>query len=93
MSLFLTRCIGQKILIAMPGGPIVQATIARIRGNEVRIAFEAPPSVVIHRREVYDEVVKANGLPPLVALGPDSTDRVSPFTEGHTPASAGPDRA
>jgi carbon storage regulator len=33
-------------------------TIAEIRGDKVRLGIEAPKEVSVHRREVYDAIVK-----------------------------------
>lgn len=34
-------------------------TVVDIRGDKVRIGFDAPPSVVVHRNEVYEAIQKA----------------------------------
>ncbi len=50
------------ILTVLPGTKIpkeglkIRATIVDIRGDKVRLGFDGPPSVSIHRREVQDEI-------------------------------------
>jgi carbon storage regulator len=46
--LVLSRRVGERILI--DGGIVV--TIAQVKGNQVRIALEAPPQVGIYREEI-----------------------------------------
>lgn len=47
--LVLSRKEGERIVVA---GRIV-ITVAEIRGDRVRLAFDAPPEVPIHREEVH----------------------------------------
>ena len=35
----------------------VRITVCQIRGNVVRLGFEAPESVAIHRQEIFDLIV------------------------------------
>lgn len=48
--LILSRTVGEEVLI---GGGIV-VTIINVRGNNVRLGFDAPRSVPIFRREVAE---------------------------------------
>ena len=48
--LALSRYRQQSIMI----GNDVRVTVLEIRGDKVRLAFDAPASVAIHRKEVYD---------------------------------------
>jgi carbon storage regulator len=41
--------------------------IAAIKGDRVRIAFEFPREVDVHRREVADQILKADEAPPGIA--------------------------
>ena len=42
-------------------GNNVKVKIVDIRGNKVRLGFEAPPEVKIHREEVFNAIKKENG--------------------------------
>ena len=54
--LVLTRRIDEEVMI----GREISVKVVEIRGNVVRLGFNAPADVAIHRREVYDAIVKAN---------------------------------
>ena len=41
-------------------GDDIELTIVDIRGDKVRIGVTAPKSVMVHRKEVYDEITKEN---------------------------------
>jgi carbon storage regulator len=44
-------------------GDDIIVTIVDIRGDKVRIGVEAPSNVPVHRREVYEAIVR-HPLPP-----------------------------
>ena len=48
--LVVTRGHGDRVFI---NGQQIKVTILGIRGNQVRLGFEAPKNVSIHREEVY----------------------------------------
>lgn len=50
--LVLTRKRGERIII----GPDIELTIVDVRGDRVRLGFEAPPDVSIHRQEVLERI-------------------------------------
>ena len=50
--LVLTRKPGQAVVI----GESVRVTVIEISPGVVRLGFEAPPEVAIHREEVYREI-------------------------------------
>ena len=50
--LVLSRQRNQTIMI----GDDVEITIVDIRGDKVRLGINAPKSIPVHRKEVYDEV-------------------------------------
>lgn len=54
--LVLTRQVDEQVLI---GGDI-RITVVAVNGSQVRLGIEAPRSVPVHRREVYDAVVAQN---------------------------------
>ncbi len=49
--LVLSRKVDEQIVI----GNNIRMTVVSIRGNQVRIGFEAPPSISIYREELYRE--------------------------------------
>ncbi len=55
--LVLTRSHLQTVHI----GDDITVTILEIKGNKIRLGFEAPPSIEINRREVW---LQLRGLPP-----------------------------
>ncbi len=54
--LVLTRKKGQALMI----GHDIELSIIDIQGDQVRIGINAPKSVAIHRKEVYEEIRKEN---------------------------------
>lgn len=56
--LILSRRVGESVVI----GNDVTVTVLGAKGQRVRIGFEAPDDVPVHRREVYERIKR--GLPP-----------------------------
>lgn len=56
--LVLSRKVNQSIMI----GDDIEIKILEIRGDQVRIGIEAPKSVPVHRKEVYEAIVRENIL-------------------------------
>ena len=54
--LVITRREGEEVVIGDPSNPIGVVRIASIKGDRVRIAFDFPRSVVVHRREVANQI-------------------------------------
>lgn len=52
--LVLSRKPGEHVCI----GSDIVVKVLFIDGNKVRLGFEAPPDVEVHRREVYERIVK-----------------------------------
>lgn len=50
--LVLSRKIGKSIMV----GDDVMITIVDVRGDKVRLAFDAPRDMPVHRKEVYDAI-------------------------------------
>lgn len=50
--LALTRRVGQSIII----GENIEITIVEVKGDQVRIGINAPKSVKILRKEIFDEI-------------------------------------
>lgn len=56
--LVITRREGEEIVIGDPRNPIGVVRIASIKGERVRVAFDFPRNVEIHRREIADQIVQ-----------------------------------
>ena len=97
--LLLTRKLGENIRI----GDDVKITIVEVKGNHVKLGIDAPPSVKVHREEIYERIQQENrraqalqagggGTPAAgnagnSGAGPDSTPG-----NGGKPAGESPDR-
>jgi carbon storage regulator len=55
--LVLTRKNQQSIMI----GDDIEVTVLSIEGTKVRLGIQAPPNVVVHRREIYLEIRDQGG--------------------------------
>ncbi|MSR19231.1 MAG: carbon storage regulator [Phycisphaerales bacterium] len=55
--LVITRREGEEVVIGNPAAPIGIVRIASIKGDRVRLAFEFPREIAVHRREVADQIV------------------------------------
>jgi len=63
--LVITRREGEEVVVGDPRNPLGIVRIASIKGDRIRLAFDFPRSIDVHRREVAEqiaaEVVAANG--------------------------------
>lgn len=66
--LVITRREGEEVVIGDPRNPIGVVRIASIKGDRVRVAFDFPRQIDVHRREVADQII-AGGANPGVANG------------------------
>jgi carbon storage regulator len=55
--LILTRRSGESIRI----GHEVTITVLGLKGNQIRLGIEAPRTVAVHRKEIYERI-RAEGL-------------------------------
>lgn len=55
--LVITRREGEEVLIGDPANPLGIVRIAAIKGDRIRIAFQFPREVEVHRREVAEQIV------------------------------------
>lgn len=55
--LVITRREGEEVVIGDPENPIGVVRIASIKGDRVRVAFEFPREVSVHRREVANQII------------------------------------
>lgn len=54
--LVITRREGEEVVIGDPHNPIGVVRIASIKGDRVRVAFDFPRAVEVHRREVANQI-------------------------------------
>ncbi|MEM9252265.1 MAG: carbon storage regulator CsrA [Planctomycetota bacterium] len=65
--LVLSRQRDETIMI----GDDVEITVVDIRGDKVRIGINAPRSVRVHRKEVYEAIQRENAEASRAAVAPD----------------------
>jgi carbon storage regulator len=56
--LVITRREGEEVVIGDPRNPIGIVRIASVKGERVRVAFDFPREVDIHRREIADQILE-----------------------------------
>lgn len=56
--LVITRREGEEIVIGDPRHPTGIVRIVGIKGDRVRVAFEFPREIEVHRREVADQIAE-----------------------------------
>lgn len=54
--LVITRREGEEVVIGDPSNPLGIVRIASIKGDRVRLAFDFPREVEVHRREIADQI-------------------------------------
>lgn len=54
--LVITRREGEEVVIGDPRNPIGIVRIASIKGDRVRVAFDFPRTIDVHRREIADQI-------------------------------------
>lgn len=69
--LVITRREGEEVVIGDPRNPIGVVRIASVKGERVRVAFDFPRDVEIHRREIAEQIlsedaVDANAKPDVI---------------------------
>lgn len=54
--LVLTRKVNQSIVI----GDDIEVVVLEVRGEQIRLGIKAPRDVVVHRKEIYDQIQAEN---------------------------------
>ena len=54
--LVLTRKVNQSIII----GDDIEIVVLEVRGEQIRLGIRAPRDVVVHRKEIYDQIQAEN---------------------------------
>jgi len=83
--LVLSRQRDESIMI----GDEIEITVVDIRGDKVRLGINAPKSVSVHRKEVYQAIQKENE--EASQLRPEDLDRSADSSRRPAPGSARPD--
>jgi carbon storage regulator len=68
--LVITRREGEEVVIGDPKNPDGVVRIAAIKGDRVRIAFDFPREVEVHRREVAEQIVEQRPEPVVGSIRP-----------------------
>ena len=55
--LVITRREGEEVVIGDPADPAGVVRVASIKGDRVRLAFDFPREVDVHRREVANQIL------------------------------------
>jgi carbon storage regulator len=85
--LLLTRKLGENIRI----GDDVKITIVEVKGNHVKLGIDAPPSVKVHREEIYERIQQENRRAQALESGggqngPERPSGSAPAAPGSVPA-------
>ena len=73
--LVITRREGEEVVIGDPNKPIGVVRIASIKGDRVRVAFDFPRSIDVHRREVANQIIA--GVPEHAPANPAENGHVA----------------
>ncbi len=75
--LVITRREGEEVVIGDPRNPIGVVRIASVKGERVRVAFDFPREVEIHRREIAEQILAEDTA---VDSKPDVIGEIKPAT-------------
>ena len=74
--LVITRREGEEVVIGDPANPIGVVRIASIKGDRVRVAFDFPRAIDVHRREVAEQILAGGNAMPAAAGAPSANGHV-----------------
>ena len=80
--LVITRREGEEVVVGDPRNPLGVVRIASIKGDRIRLAFDFPRTIDVHRREVAEQIasegaaVEAHGTSPHSGKRPEIEVRV-----------------
>jgi carbon storage regulator len=52
-------------------GSDIEISIVDIQGDQIRLGIEAPRNITIHRKEVFEEIIKENKQAASVEVNPE----------------------
>lgn len=61
--LVITRREGEEVVVGDPRNPIGVVRIASIKGDRIRLAFDFPRTIDVHRREVAEQIAAEGETP------------------------------
>ncbi|MFK7962282.1 MAG: carbon storage regulator [Phycisphaerales bacterium] len=76
--LVITRREGEEVVIGDPANPQGIVRIAQIKGDRVRIAFQFPREVEVHRREVAEQIVEKRPEAVVGSIRPKGSSKSVP---------------
>lgn len=79
--LLLTRKLGENIRI----GDDVKITIVEVKGNHVKLGIDAPPSVKVHREEIYERIQQENRRAQALQAGTPAAGNAGSPVAGPSP--------
>jgi len=65
--LVITRREGEEVVIGDPRSPIGVVRIVGVRGDRVRLAFDFPRTIDVHRREIAQQILDEENEEALAA--------------------------
>jgi carbon storage regulator len=80
--LLLTRKLGENIRI----GDDVKITIVEVKGNHVKLGIDAPPSIKVHREEIYERIQQERQRAAQAGTPPEEGRNGPSRPEGDGPA-------
>lgn len=60
--LVLSRKRDETVVLSIDGVFVAEVSVVAIRGDKVRLGFEAPEHVTIHRQEVHESIETKKGI-------------------------------
>jgi carbon storage regulator len=69
--LVLTRRVGETIMI----GDYATFTVLGVKGNQVRVAINAPKHVTVHREEIYEHIKRQQQAGGSEGGSPEDSDK------------------
>lgn len=62
--LVITRREGEEVVIGDPRKPLGIIRVASIKGDRIRLAFEFPKEIDVHRREIAEQILRDQQINP-----------------------------
>lgn len=54
--LVLSRQRDETVVLKLLSGQLIRVTVVDIRGDKVRLGFDAPPNVAVNREEIHNAI-------------------------------------